>query len=59
MNDICADLRKILEMIASVDEPDYAEVERIANRNGFVFAEDGSLVDVWDTITYRKRRTNG
>jgi len=59
LNDICADLRKILEMIASVDEPDYAEVERIANRNGFVFAEDGSLVDVWDTITYRKRRTNG
>lgn len=37
------DIRTLLEMVASVDEPDYSEVEAIAKRNGFEFAADGTL----------------
>lgn len=40
-----ADIGRLLDMIADVREPDFNEVMRIANENGFDFGDDGQLVE--------------
>lgn len=37
------DFKRLLAMIADSREPDYREVEEIANRNGFYFDENGDV----------------
>ncbi|WP_181349416.1 hypothetical protein [Thalassobacillus sp. CUG 92003] len=37
------DFANLLRYLSSPEEPDFAEVEEIAERNGFYFAADGVL----------------
>lgn len=37
------DFKRLLEIIADPREPDYSEVEEIANRNALYFDDDGSV----------------
>lgn len=37
------DFKRLLAIIADSREPDYSEVERIAERNGFYFDEKGNV----------------
>jgi hypothetical protein len=37
------DFKRLLEIIADVNEPDFAEVEEIAKRNGLKFDNNGEV----------------
>lgn len=39
------DFRRLLEILADPREPDYCEVEELAERNGFMFNERGEVVE--------------
>lgn len=40
------DFKRLLAVIADKHEPDYAEVEAIAKRNGFYYDDKGEVRDV-------------
>ena len=40
------DFKRLLAIIADKQEPDYAEVEAIAKRNGFYYDDKGEVKDV-------------
>jgi len=44
-NRIKRDFARLLEIIADPRQPDYSEVEAIAERNGFVFDDKGNVVE--------------
>ncbi|MDQ0174416.1 hypothetical protein [Bacillus chungangensis] len=37
------DVKRLLEIVASASEPDYAEVEALARRNGFYYDAKGNV----------------
>lgn len=39
------DFRRLLEILADPREPDYREVEELAERNGFAFNERGEVME--------------
>ena len=44
--EIRRDFKRLLAIIADVREPDYAEAEEIARRNGFYYDDNGGVKDI-------------
>ncbi|MBS4195356.1 hypothetical protein [Lederbergia citri] len=50
------DFKRLLAIIADAREPDYSEVENIANRHGLYFDENGAVKETKDTVKWSEVR---